>query len=789
LNPRTTTSILVLAAVVFAWFSPWWIGGNVLAPLDLQNEMMSPWRAGNETEFAKNHFVSDGVSQYLVYRIIAAENYATEGWVGWSSLTYGGTAQHANTMALYYDWTMQLHRWFDFWTAWHLGLMGQVLLAACGMFFFLRGRNIGHLWAVCGGIAFAANSQIVTWLYHRWALGSFCWLPWILWSIDQYRRGHRSSWGLVPVFIAMAFLGGTLQHAALAVLAVAAMWLEETGVISTTLKRRNPSTGKSAILQTHLPQQARLFGRYAAWGVLGAGLAGIMLLPCIDAFLTSNRLGLHTGMTANAETSIYPQGPWQPLLNLAAYPFQIFPSLLGRCGSLDLMKLFKSDLFYIVYFGSLPVLIAYLSFFRKDSPPLARLLIWMGLLLPLTPLVRFLYQRLLILFIIGGVLAFVHFMQHASRQTKRRAFTLTCAITGLASLAWLSISALLAYRTDLGDSIRDKFTSQGGGTFGFFSDWIALRADRFVGDLFIWSPHQLFPLLLLLAALLGLKWCADSNNHWRTRGAFLVTLAVLCELTLFGSRWVVWADPTQHPLFPETAETRALKSHVGKDGRVTTLIHPTAHMAVTPFVPNTLSAYGIASITGYDSIIPDGMILPNDTPGDAAKLGRLGVSHLITWHGNPEVPKDWQQVWSSPSMDLYQNPLSIPRYAGFASHDAKDGFFSGTHTPWIDLTETLGLENNRRIHVPPGVLWVRIAENHADGWTYRIPEKSTNWQPIQRASDASMLLHNPTPETPTLIEMRYNPPMRTSGILVSAISLAIVSGFSLAHRKTTTRER
>jgi hypothetical protein len=760
--------------VVLAWFSPWWIAGHVLAPLDLQNEMMSPWRGDNETKFAKNHFVSDGVSQYLVYRIIAADNYASEGWVGWNNLSYGGTAQHANTMALYYDWTMQLHRWFDFWTAWHLGLMGQVLLASCGMYLFLRGRSMGHLWAVCGGIAFAANSQMITWIHHRWALGAFCWLPWILWSIDYYRRPNRSSWALVPLFIAMGFLGGTLQHAALTVLAVVAIWLEEASALNSCLSRRMTSLQSSSYITGALPQQLRLLGRYIAWGALGAGLAGMMLFPCIDAFITSTGLGLHTGMTTNSGNSIYPQGAWQPLFNLAAYPFHIFPSLLGRCGSVDVLKLFKSELFYVVYFGSLPAIIAYCSIFRKDSPLLARVLICMGLLLPLTPMVRFLYQRLSILFILGGILAFVHFMQHAGRKTKIRVFKMTCAITGLASVAWLFMSAILAYRADFRDAIREKITSQGGGTFGFFRDWITLRAERFVDELLIWNPHQLFPLLLLITALLGLRWCSVLNNRWRDRGAFLVTMAVFLELTLFGTRWVVWSDPVKDPMFADTAETRALKNHVGRDGRVTTLIHPTAHMAITPFIPNTLSAYGIASITGYDSIVPDGMILPNEAPDNAVKLGRFGVSHLITWHGNPEVPEEWRKIWNSPSMDLYENTVDMPRYAGFTSQGEKDDFLSGMTTSPIHLSESLGMQNKRRIDVPPGVRWIRIAENHADGWVYRIPAMETDWLPVERASDASMLVSNPTPEISTVLEMRYDPPMRKAGMLVSFLSLALV---------------
>ncbi len=764
--------------MVLIWFSPWWIGGSNLAPLDLQNRMMSPWRGGSETEFAKNHIVSDAVDQYLVYRMVAAESYANEGWLGWSSLTYGGTAQYANTMALYYDWTMQLHRWFDFWTAWHLGLMGQVMLAAAGMFLWLRGRNIGNLWACCGALAYAANSQFVTWIYHRWALGAFCWVPWILWAIDGYRRGNRNFWSAVPVFIAMAFLGGTLQHAALVALAVAAVWLEEALLLHSKSKIQNPKSQAASHLH--------IIGRYATWGLLGTGLAGMMLVPCIDAFVTSNRLGLHTGMTANVTNSIYPQGPLQALFNLAAYPFQVFPSVLGRCDSVDVLKLFKSELFYVFYFGSLPVLVAFLALWRKDSPPLSRILIGCGLLLPLTPLVRLLYQRLFLLFILGGILAFAHFMDHASRKTRLKIFRTTGSLAAIGVAAWTALSLLLYFKPGLLAPLREKVIAGGtGSSFGYFSKWIAQRADRFLSDLFIWSPQQLLPLLLFAAALAGLRWTASENAGWRNKGAWLVVLMVIGEVTLFGSRWVVWSDPSRYALFPATPESEALQAHVGRDGRVTTLMHPTAHMARTPFIPNTLSAYGIAADNGYDSIIPDGMLLPGEAAGDAEKLGRLGVSHLITWPGNPEVTRDWKTIWHSPSMVLYENPRKIPRYAGFRTDADKNAFFDGGRPGMLPVIESSGRESSRLLEAPVGVRWIRLAENHASGWEFRV-SPSTTWRSVDQAPDSSILMENTRSDQAASIEMRYHPPLRSLGFVVSAVSLGLlIIGMLITSKRIT----
>jgi len=806
---RTALGLLVCTLVVLAWFSPWWLAGRNLAPLDLCGEMMRPWRAENAagpSVYVKNHHVSDAADQGIIYRILAAESYRREGWVGWSSLTYGGTAQYANTMALYYDWTMQLHRWFEFWTAWHLGLMGQVMLAAWGMLLFLRGRSIGLLWACCGALAYAANSQFVTWIYHRWALGAFCWVPWILWAIDAYRRDRRGYWALVPVLLAMAFLGGTLQHAALVVLAVVAMWADEAWLLWSARhgERRRPAgcvrhpaelssangqasgllltvgsaaacaADQAGCLRSRWTGQLGLLGRYAAWGLLGVGLAAMMFLPCVEGFLTLTRLGLHTGMFCNPENGIYPEGRWQPLFNLAAYPFQIFPSALGRSDSMDGLKLFKSGLFSVAYFGSLPVLVAFLAAWRRPTPLLARVLIGCGLVLPLTPLVRFLYQRLFILFIFGGVLAFAHFMETASRETRLRVFRVTRMLAGIGIAGWTVLSVLLQLHPEVRSKLREKILEAGSGSsFGFFSDWMAGRTDRFIHDLAIWSSQQVLPLLLMGAALAGLRWSAALRGGSRRKGAWLVAMAVVGEVSLFGSRWVVWTDPVRYPLFPATPETAAVQELVGRDGRVTTLIHPTAHMACTPFIPNTLAPYGIATICGYDSIVPDGMILPNESAGDAEKLGRLGVSHLITWPGNSGVPEAWKPVWNSPSMALYENSLAMPKIMGFLTDSAKDAFFGGGRPEAVAIHETSGMENSRSLVVPTGVRWVRLAENQADGWEYRTPS-SAAWVPVRRATDASMLLENPEPANPALITMRYDPPLRKLGFMVSAASLVFL---------------
>ena len=789
MDPRKSSNpvqLLVITLMVAAWFSPWWIGGKVLAPLDLLNGAMSPWHQNAGAYPAKNHFVSDAVDQYLVYRMIAAESFRKEGWLGWSSLTYGGTAQHANTMALYSDWTMQLHRWFDFWTAWHIGLLCQIWIAAAGMWWWLQGRKTGAVWSVCGALLFAFNSQFITWIYHRWTLGSFCWVPWILASMDRHESGSKKHGFMVPAFIALSFLGGTLQHAALVVLVVAIRWMDQAWRNKALIM--HPDARLSSIIAGVFRSAASpgLLGKFAVWGCAGIGLSAGMWFPCVAAFLESERVGMHIGLHGHAP-GLYPGGPLQPVLNFAAYAFQWFPSLLGRCDSLDVLKLFKSELFYVAFFGAIPVIVAFRAVFLRSTSFMARALICSGLILPLTPLVRLLYQRLLVLFILGGILAFAEFMRHADADARKRLARFLTWLTALMAGGWTLVNLVLVLKPDWLATLKTKATIvSAGGSFGYFQPWFEQRVNRFIDGLFIWSWDQAVPLTLLAIGIIGLRLTASSSIFRLRSGNALLASACVAEVLWFASGWVVWSDPSRQPLFAETPETAILRENVGRNGRTTTLIHPTAHMALTPFIPNTLAAYGIASIHGYDSIVPDGMLRPFESADDAARLGRLGVSHLITWSGNPDVPAPWTKIWESKAMALYQNPMALPRYIGFRNQADLESFHAGSYVRASKLTERSGLENSRMIEIPADVERVRIAENQAAGWKYRVSGTQA-WLDVQRGPDACMEMSLPLDGKVRSLEMRYDPPMRKLGLWVSGISLlAWLAAFTLFARKTQT---
>jgi hypothetical protein len=370
-----------LAALLLLAFSPWLLGGKVCAPSDILTEMMLPWRGETTVPAVHNHYVTDAVTQYIPYRIFAERSFCEDGYIGWNPNVLGGAAQYGNTMGLYFDWTMQLHRWLPFWTAWNLGLLLQFAVAGWGMLMFLRAIGCVPAIALLGAAAFLANSQFVVWIYHRWALSSFCWFPWIALGLWHWSRQKSLRWlAASAIFLALGFAGGSLQHAAILVVGVIAMWL------GTALDRLRSSTC--------LQSQLRLLGGFACAGLLAMALSGWMWQATVASYFENSAAGHERASFG------YAGGLLQPALHLASYPLNLFASLAGSPQNLDLFKLFKSDVFNAAFVGTLPALLAVSAIFSTRVPTAPKFLIAAGLILPLTPLVGIFYHRINILALI-----------------------------------------------------------------------------------------------------------------------------------------------------------------------------------------------------------------------------------------------------------------------------------------------------------------------------------------------------------------------------------------------------
>ena len=721
--------------MVLLGFSPWWLGGRVLAPLDVLNEMVLPWREDTVSPQVHNHFASDSVTQYLPYRMFAEASYRQDGFVGWNPLIGGGRPQVSNTMALYFDWTMQLHRWLDFWTAWHLGLIGQFLVAGVGMWIFLRSRGLHPATAWVGALAYMGNFQFIAWINHRWALGSFCWMPWVLWAVlAPENKGSRRRL-FVPVFLALAFLGGSLQHAVFVILAVVCLWAAEVWRNLFTQK-----TNATVVLSRRLSSGKifRITGRYALWGILGIGLAGMMFLPCVEGYLISKGLGESRG-------GIGYIGGWkQPVLQLLAYPFFVFPSLLGRPQALDLWKVFQTDLFYLPFFGLIPTLLAFFALFRFRTVPLeAWMLIFVGLLLPLTPLVGPLYPRVLLLFILGGVWAFAEIWERDLEIGRKLAKPLLNAFAALAGL-WTCASVILSIsQAQILGWLTAKFASrpETGQIGQLFTDWMQQRLAQAVADLPIWSLAQA-PFVLLALGGLVLWWQKSTGRLSLRLATPLLGGVILLEIALFASRWVTFSDLQKHPAYALTPQITELAEEVGGGRLLVSEKNPRA----IAFPSNTLLPYEIPILGLYESIqAPSFRWLPGERTSQA-NLNLAGVTHGVAADpANEFALLGWLEVQKNPGFITYRNPSVPPKYQLTSLPGAAANVSASL------LKESF---NHRTLEIPPGHWRLRVAENYGPGWQFRLGQSP--WQAVVKADDGAQSMDLPFLQTSTILEMRYH---------------------------------
>lgn len=721
------------------------LGGRVLAPLDIY-KFYGPWSSEATDTEVHNHFACDFTEVFFPDRLFANKSFQREGRIGWSDLNFSGTAQYANTMNLYFDWTTQLNRFLPFWTAWHLGLLGQLLLATLGMAVFLRSRKCSSETATVGALCYGLNSFFFTWMFHCWMLGAFCWLPWVVWSL--YGLRERKRYGLLsPIFLSLGFLGGHLQFAAyyvIIVLGLCGLWVWED--------RKKP-----------LKTQLHIVLLLASCGILSIGMTAFMFLPCIHSYFLTFKAGLVRGAIG------YPQGLTQPIKTLLLYPFYIFPYALGSPQGLDLAKLFPSNLLIVPFVGSFTTILAiYLTWNAISRKMMINayapmMLMILGLFLPLTPLVGPLYLRLHILFIFGASWAAAYALEEKQIITNKRLASTLIKLFLLFTLFWLIISiGINIFRSDILEFVIAKTeTRMFNHRFGMFSDWWQRRFERAVTNLQLWSIEMLVPWAFLGTILIFFK----SHTYGRvSRKLFMwiIILATFGQLVWYNKNWLTYENVPPNTI-PGFSGQSMLMSYLKPWHRVATVQQKDRPVL---FPLNTLSLYNIAHYHGYGSIVPRGLyqqlrMYPTASDLDAIKYGQWGVTHAIGYADEDGLGQDWQLIKKEGSISLFTNLLAKARYQAVLEQGTTQPLYPEVHS-W----------NYRRLSLPNRVSKINILENWGEGWKFRVNENP--WTDMDKTVGNSMyaVLANPS-KSGDRFELCYRPPKLGIGLKISLFFICI----------------
>jgi hypothetical protein len=740
-----------LLAVVLALFLPWLMQGRILGPMDIVSELFEPWSPDAAVPKVHNHFVSDAVTQYLPYRMVAARGFAEDGYSGWNPLVFGGTSQAANTMALSGDWGTQMHRFLSFWTAWHFSVLGRFLIAGLGMLVFLQSRGCKTWVATAMGIAYMLNTEFVSWIYHQWAVASFCWMPWFLWALHGARERSPRYLALAVIFLSLALLGSTLQHAAFIVIALGCVWVgwifgRRPEVRAETLEWRASQVLASRVRDTVLVTMA---------GLLAAGLVAFMLEPTVAGYLENVRSG-------HEREGVGSKYGWsQPLMMALARPLTLYPFVLGSVQTLDLTKALLPGGVAYAFFGTVPMLLAVLGLFSKRVPLAAKLLIGAGLIIPLTPLVAVLYQRVSLLWILGGCWAAGVWLSTASEEELKKLVRWCWRVSAGMLVLWtLASIALVIFRVPLETWLVARAQAAAASSqFTMFPEWVQMRAVKLLDYLCVWNPWQLTALAGLMLSLWGMVRCR-MDSFWP--GAALA-LGVALQLSVFWWQWTTWS--VELNVYEQPEVVRVLQEEVGLSGR---LAQGAGGPGEMPFPPNTLVPAGVAIVGGYDSIHPDGMRSPTgkswDFPGATHFLG--GVDE--------EKPEGWQAVWTDGRWVLLRNPA--PK-VGMATLE------SGLPVPLRPADFKRGSMNTMEAVVPAGAVTLELFSNWHRGWKWRDDPEGrwieTSAGPIK---GVGVVFDRPAVET-KVVYLQFDPSPPNWVWVVSGLSAVLILALALSGRK------
>lgn len=714
-------AFLALCAFAAAMFFPALFEGKILAPLDITSRMLPPWNENANGAKAHNHNPSDAVTQYLPYRLFAEKSLKEDGYIGWNPYEMGGYSLAANTMALPGSWTTQLHRFLPFKDAWNLGILAEFLIAGSGMLVFLRERKLSWLPCLIGAAAYMANSQFTIWIYHRWALGSFCWLPWVLWSagggFDWKSLGIRQF--LLPFFLALALLGGSLQHVAFVFIACGCVFAGGISNWKSIHSIRTPFVGWTLAFS------------------LATAMTAFSLIPQASAYYTNISIGHVRGGIG------YPFGISQVLYNIVLIPVQIWPWLVGVPQTIDGFKLLKSGFMDVAYLGSIPMILAIAGVFVKSMPRQAKWLVLAGLLIPLTPLYGPLYHRVQLLFLLGGA------WMVAEMVAKLPALVSGRMIRGF-SIAVLLMGAALFVGACLPDKIRNSIEDQvvakavvasDASQFGADKAWIEQRARRWTARFSLTNLSTAWIYGLLVFGTTGLVLSSQKNPAAIKWGNIMILGATSLELFTLFQTWTTFSDPRD--LFPPHPAIEMVREAAGPH-RVLQA-SPNQPFAEIFATPNLLASYGIHSVDAYESIHyrSTWVTLVNEPAETCLTLAGVGVSVQPTTLPLQDGTSSWPVVGSSGRYVIRKNP-DVPATLSAGTGpipDSPTGILAALKTS-VPVTPALQTMNRWNFALPKDSTWIRIAQNWHEGWFWRV--SGHNWTPCKKGADGACWIQPPS---------------------------------------------
>jgi len=196
-----------LGCIVVVWLifsAPYFIKGTIPFPSDYLVTFFPPWNSEYGMP-VKNNAMPDVITQIFPWKKLTIETWKNGQIPLWNPYSFSGTAHAANYQSAVFSPVNLLFFVFPFLSAWSLMVLLQPLVAAVGMYLFLRRFGRSQVGAVIASIAFMFCNFMTTWMAYGTLGWAIAFLPWALWATVVRARA------LLAISIAFSFLSGHFQ--------------------------------------------------------------------------------------------------------------------------------------------------------------------------------------------------------------------------------------------------------------------------------------------------------------------------------------------------------------------------------------------------------------------------------------------------------------------------------------------------------------------------------------------------------------------------------------------------
>lgn len=542
---------LIAPIIVLAFFIPNILLSKIPIPADSLLGLYHPWRDNsyqnyNPNKFpVKNPLITDPILQTLPWKMITVNNFKNLSLPLWNPYNFSGQPLLANIQSAPFQITNIFYLFFTYKFAWAIQIVISPIIACIFMYIFLKNRGLSHYASTFGAVVLSFSGFFTAWLTWGTVITTAMWLPLILFTIDKLSKKITPFYYLILTF---AFFQTLVSgHTQTAIYVILATFLY---IIFTIIENKNIKLAVLVFFST----------------ILAILIAAPQLLPSLEFASFSNRQLDQSYWQGRQDWFL----PVKHLAQLLAPDFFGNPTTNNYWGvwnyaefvsSIGLIPLFfaliaikkvnKKNIFFLILF--------LLSLIFAIENPISKLpyIYSHSIISSLQP------SRIIFLFVFSLTILSAYGLDNFIKQ-KYSKYNLIVSLLIIACITTLIVTTLV--KKNIFPQIENLNTSS-----------VALR------NLYIPFIYSLFIFLMIILKKFGMS---------QKILIIIVFLLTLFELFRFSYKFTPFVNTSL--IYPETKITDFLQSQP-KPFRVATTDRRIAN-------PNSLTAYGIESIAGYDPL-------------------------------------------------------------------------------------------------------------------------------------------------------------------------------------------